>query len=100
MLNLCRLRRPDAQTRLGEHWGRELKEAAEQVIPPPVLVLDGLEGRQIGDAEAFGEDLIRLGDPQLDDRRQLHDGGPWYGRGYGTTIGESCQTPLPCWTHW
>ena len=61
-------------------------------VSTPVLVLDRVERREVGVAEAIGQDGVRLGHPQLDDRDQFHDRSrpPTL-----TMIGASRQTPSP-----
>src|SRR5262249_33660834 len=61
-----------AEPRCGEGRAGQLEEAAEQVVPPPVLILERIHGRQVGDSAPRGDDLVGFREPQLDDRRLLH----------------------------
>ena len=84
------------QTGPGEFRGGYLQKAAEEIIPPPILVFDGVQRRQSADAEQFRENRISVGDAQLDDRDQRHEGPSQVELlGTRTTIGASRQMPLP-----
>ena len=61
------------QPGLGQGAIGEGLEPRKEEVAAPVLVLDGVQRREVGLFEAIGQDRVRLGHAQLDDRGQPHD---------------------------
>ena len=72
-LRRCRSQWRASEPNPAKDFGRILDEPlAQDQIPAPIFILDGIERRQTLDAEPLGQDRVRLVDSQLENGSQGH----------------------------